>query len=94
MALYQFHPLCDAEIAKVPQEPGVYVLFQIQIPIHGDSAKNLRRELIRAKRRFPGASHFSVEAMNGDARSIRQRVREIRERLKLVRKGTFVGSRG
>jgi hypothetical protein len=94
MGLDQFHPFCDPEIAKVPRKPGVFVLFQIQIPIHVDSAEDLRKGLVRGKRQFPGASHFSVEAVTGDARSIRHRVREIRERLKLVRTGAFVGSSG
>ncbi|MGH9502010.1 MAG: hypothetical protein ACRD20_04080 [Terriglobales bacterium] len=92
MALDQFHPLCDSEIAEVPRQPGVYVLFQIQIPIHADSTENLRKEISRARKRFPRASHFAVEPLSGDARSIRQRAREVQERLKLVRTGAFVGS--
>ncbi len=94
MALDQFHPICESEIAKVPRKPGVYVLFQIQIPIHADSAANLRKELVRAKGRFPRASHFAVEPMNGAARDIRLRARELQDKMKLVRTGAFVGSRG
>lgn len=93
MALDQFHPLCDSEIAKVPQKKGVYVLFQIQIPIHAAGAGNLRKELIRAREQFPRASHFAVEPIKGDARSVRERVSELQERLKLVRTGAFVGPR-
>ena len=94
MALDQFHPLSSSEIAKVPQKRGVYLLFQIQIPIHAGSAENLRKELVRARRKFSGASHFSMETMNGDARSVGQRVRKVNERLKLVRTGAFGGARG
>lgn len=93
MALDQFHPFCDSEIAKVPQKRGVYVLFQIQIPIFADSAKNLRAELVRARERFPRASHFAVEPAQGNAEKIHQRVRELQERLKLVRTAAFVGSK-
>lgn len=93
MALDQFHPFCDSEIAKVPQKRGVYVLFQIQIPIHAGSAKNLRTELVRARERFPRASHFAVEPSQGNAQNIRRRVSELQERLKLVRTGAFVGSK-
>jgi hypothetical protein len=94
MALDQFHPLSSAEIAKAPQGRGIYLLFQIQIPIHAGGAENLRKELVRARRQFPGASHFSMETMNVDAQSVGRRVCEVKKRLKLVRTGAFVGSRG
>src|SRR2546427_11425949 len=63
MALHELHPFSRLEIAKVPQKRGVYVLFQIENPIHADGAENLRKGLLRGKAEFPGATHFSAETL-------------------------------
>jgi excinuclease UvrABC nuclease subunit len=89
MALNELHPFNDAEIAKLPAKPGVYVFFQIEVAVHVDSAANLRKAVQTAKARFPAASHFSVEARS--PRTSVQRVNNLRQQLKLVRTATFVG---
>ncbi|HYL16894.1 MAG TPA: hypothetical protein VEV41_27930 [Terriglobales bacterium] len=93
MALHELHPFNDSEIEKLPRRKGVYVLFQIETPVHADGAANLREALRHAKAEFPQATHFSVEALNRDARVMKQRVRKLREELHLVRAVGFVGSR-
>ncbi|MBZ5706848.1 MAG: hypothetical protein LAN63_15975 [Acidobacteriia bacterium] len=89
MALQELHPFNDAEIAKLPEKPGVYILFQIEVAVHVDSAGNLRKGVRTAKARFPAASHFSVETLS--TRALAQRVKHLRQELKLVRTATFVG---
>lgn len=91
MALHEFHPISESEIAGVPEVAGVYVLFQLQIPLHVDGAENLRAGLAGAKGEFPGATHFSVEAVSG-AKAIARRVSQLRQELRPVRTATFVGS--
>ncbi|HZQ21324.1 MAG TPA: hypothetical protein VFA89_00710 [Terriglobales bacterium] len=91
MPLHEFHPICDTEIAKLPQTPGVYLVFQIQIPIYVDSADNLREAVQGIKAKFPRATHFSVEQPNGGAEKLAARVQKLREDLKLVRVAAFVG---
>jgi hypothetical protein len=91
MALHELHPLCDAEIAGLPASPGVFVLFQIEVAVHVDSATNLRKGLRAAKAKFPGASHFSVEPL--DPQGLSARVEQLRSQLRLVRTATFVGLR-
>jgi excinuclease UvrABC nuclease subunit len=83
MPLHELHPFGDAEIAKLPPQPGVYVLFQIQIPIRVGAAGNLRRDLSAAKAEFPGATHFSVELLS--AENVAQRAQAVTEELRLVR---------
>ncbi|HLB89506.1 MAG TPA: hypothetical protein VJK29_17760, partial [Terriglobales bacterium] len=72
---------------------GVYVLFQIENPIHADGAENLRKGLLRGKAEFPGATHFSAETLTASARAVRQRVRELRQELRAVRAAAFMGCR-
>ena len=90
MPLHEFHPFCDAELAKVPAERGVYVLFQIQIPLHAEGAENLRSALHAAKAQFPGASHFAFELLD-TAALVEDRVHDLRRQLRRVRTATFVG---
>jgi len=92
MALHELHPFQRGEIAKLPQKPGVYVLFQIEVAIHADGARNLRRELRAAKAKFPAATHFAVETPAASSRAIVQRVRQLRKDLSLVRTVSFMGS--
>jgi hypothetical protein len=61
MPLHELHPLTDAEIARLPQKPGIFILFQVQIPRHADAARNLRQGLRAARKSFPRATHFGVE---------------------------------
>lgn len=89
MALHELHPLCDAEIAQLPEKPGVFVLFQIEVAVHADQAANLRKALRTAKASFPSASHFSVETLA--PRALAPRVQQLRKQLRLVRTASFVG---
>jgi hypothetical protein len=89
MALHELHPFCDAEIASLPTKPGVYVLFQIEVAIHADSAVNLRKGLRAARAKFPNASHFSAEVLS--APDLAPRVEQLRKQLRLVRTASFVG---
>jgi hypothetical protein len=90
MPLHELHPFHHTEIANLPQQPGVYVLFQIENPIHADGAKNLRKGLHAAKAEFPHATHFAVETLE---HGLPQRLRKLRRELKLVRRPGFIGSR-
>jgi hypothetical protein len=92
MALHELHPFSDFEIEKLPRKRGVYVLFQIETPIHAGGAANLHQALLRAQGEFPQASHFSVETQD-TADAMRQRVHKLREELHLVRAVGFVGKR-
>jgi hypothetical protein len=89
MPLHELHPYTKAEVARLPRHPGVFVLFQIENPVHAGGAENLRSALRAAKGRFPGATHFSVEMVDGTDRILDQRVQEIRAELKLVGKAGF-----
>jgi hypothetical protein len=92
VALSELHPLSRNEIAKLPAKPGVYVLFQVQIPVHADTAKNLRRSLLVAKAKFAGATHFAVEVIEKDSRGVVQRLGQLRKELARVRTAAFIGS--
>ncbi len=93
MPIHELHPFSEPEIARVPQKRGVYVLFQVENPIHADGAENLRKGVLRGKEKFPRATHFAVETLSSNARAFSQRVRKLREEMKLVRTVTFTGSR-
>ena len=87
MGLHQLHPFQDSEIRDLPQTSGVFVLFQIEVPIHVDGVENLRKSLRAAKASFPQASHFSTEIL--EARALTERVRQLRRELRLVRTTGF-----
>ena len=91
MSLSELHPFIATEIERVPEDAGVFVLFQIQIPIHADQARNLRQHLLRAKKEFPNASHFAVEPGKYGQETTR-RVENLRNDLRLVRAKGFVGT--
>ena len=93
MPLHELHPFTESEVSNVPSKRGVYVLFQVQIPLHADGAVNLRKSLLEAKTRFPGATHFSVEAL-GPSGSVAQRLRALEKELRLVRAAAFIGTSG
>jgi hypothetical protein len=93
MALHELHPFSDGEIANLPQKPGVYVFFQIEVAVHVDGAQHLRRELLRAKAQLPAATHFAVEMADGNGQGMARRVQQLREQLRLVRTVGFVGTR-
>ena len=90
MPLHELHPFHDSEIAKVTAERGVYVLYQIQVPLHADGAENLRDALLEARTSFPGASHFAVET-HADTALVEERVRDLRLQFRRVRSSAFVG---
>jgi excinuclease UvrABC nuclease subunit len=91
MALHELHPFHAAEVAKLPQTPGVYVLFQVENPIHAGGAANLRKGVRGAKARFPRATHFSVEALSKPRRALARRMQALKKELSAVRVKTFVG---
>ena len=90
MGLDELHPFCESEVAKTPQKPGVYVLFQIQIPLHVDGARNLRSALRAARRTYPAASHFSIEILGMNA--LPPRLQQLKKDLGRTRKLGFVGT--
>ena len=89
MSLHELHPFCSAEIDRMSTNPGVYLLFQIEIAIHAAAATNLRKGLHAAKAEFPQASHFSLETLGPS--ELAPRVEQLRKQLRLVRAATFVG---
>jgi hypothetical protein len=92
MALHELHPFSRSELEKIPRKPGVYVLFEIEAPIHADKAADLHAALAGAKAEFPRASHFSVEVLDS-ADLMKQRIQRLRAELHLVRAAGFVGLR-
>lgn len=93
MSLDELHPFVASEITKLPRQPGVYVLFQVQIPLHAAGAKNLRQGLLAAKGKFTGATHFAVETIEKGGPGIAARLRQLHEQLGRVRSAGFVGFR-
>jgi len=89
MPLHELHTFSDSEIAKVPGERGIYVLYQVQNPLHVDGSDNLREALTAARMQFPRATHFSVEACE-TASQLAARLQQLREELRLVRTLAFV----
>ena len=88
--LHELHPFTPEELTRTPQDGGVYVLFQLENPVHADAAANLRKGLRAARSRFPAATYFSVETLQ--VRRVPKRLRELRQELGLVRAAGF-GSR-
>ena len=91
MGLQEFHPFLESEIARAPEAAGVYVLLQVQIPIHVAGAANLRMRLREEKKKFPQATHFAVE-MHASEEQIRARLEQLNKQLGGVRNKGFVGS--
>ena len=92
MPLYELHPFTDSEVAIVPQGRGVYVLYQVENPLHADAAENLRRQLEKEKVRLPQATHFAIETGFSSERETAKRVEQLRNELNRVRVKGFVGS--
>lgn len=92
MALHELHPMSDSEIARLPHQAGVFVLFQIEVPVHVDSAADLRKALRLARAGFPAATHFSVESARS-SRGLSARVTALKQELRLVRSVGFDGSK-
>lgn len=90
MALHELHPFIRSEIGKLPEKPGVYVLFQVQIPLHADGGANLRKTLRAARAKFPHASHFAVEVLPTEE-DVARRLRQVEQELKRVRTAGFIG---
>ena len=91
MALHELHPFTKAEIAGAPEEAGVYVLFQVETPLHVDGAANLRQRLISEKARVPQATHFAIETGHKSERDRAKRVEQLKQELSRVRVGWFAG---
>ena len=91
MALHQLHPYTAAEIATVPQEAGVYVLFQVENPLHVGGAANLRQQLKSEKARVPQATHFAIETGYASEREAAKRVESVNKELGRVRVEWFAG---
>ena len=91
MAVYELHPFTDAEIATVPQERGVYVLYQVENPLYVDAAPNLRQRLVKDKVRLPQATHFALETGYRSEQETAERVAQLRKELSRVRAQGFVG---
>ena len=91
MALHELHPLTDVEIAGVAATSGIYVLFQVETPLHVDSAANLRQRLASEKTRLPQATHFATETGHRSEQEAAQRLEKLRQELRRVRVGWFAG---
>jgi excinuclease UvrABC nuclease subunit len=91
MALHELHPYTEAEIAGVPQEAGVYVLFQVENPLHVGGAANLRQQLKSEKTRLPQATHFAIETGYTSEREAAKRVEKVKNELGRVRVEWFAG---
>jgi hypothetical protein len=91
MPLSELHPFTEAELATAPEGAGVYVLFQVENPIHSDEADNLRAQLRKEKLGFPRATHFAVETGHADAQRRAARLQEVQAQLNRVRSRTFTG---
>ncbi len=91
MPLSELHPFTQAELARAPEAAGVYVLFQVENPIHSGEAENLRAQLGDEKARFPRATHFAVETGHEDAQRRTARLQDVRAQLERVRSRTFLG---
>jgi hypothetical protein len=91
MPLSELHPLIESEIANVPAAAGVYMLFQVENPIHADESANLRKRLLDEKGNFPRATHFSIETGHSDQGERTARLAQVRTQLQGVRAKTFIG---
>lgn len=91
MPLSELHPFTEAELATAPEGAGVYVLFQVENPIHSNEADNLRAQLRKEKLDFPRATHFAVETGHADAQRRAARLQEVQAQLDRVRSRTFTG---
>jgi excinuclease UvrABC nuclease subunit len=91
MALHELHPYTEAEIATVPQEAGVYVLFQVENPLHVGGAANLRQQLKSEKTRLPQATHFAIETGYASESDAAKRVEKVKNELGRVRVEWFAG---
>jgi hypothetical protein len=93
MGLDEMHPFSEGELATVKPGRGVFVLFQIQIPIHVDAAEDLQKGLREARTKFPRASHFAVEP-SADKTAMQDRLRELQRQMTRVRAATFFEKTG
>ena len=91
MPLHEFHPFSRGELAQLPKASGIYVLFQVQIPIYVDSADNLQLAVRQARKKFPRATHFATEIIAHHSATMARRLAELRKQLRQVRGAAFVG---
>lgn len=91
MPLSELHPFLESEVATVPAASGIYVLFQVENPIHAGEADDLRADLREQRRAFPRATHFSVETGHPDPTQRGERLAQVLAQLQRVRSKTFIG---
>jgi hypothetical protein len=91
MPLHEFHPITAPEIQSVPRAPGIYLLFQLQLPLCLEQTENLRRSLVAAKQEFSRATHFAVEVHQGDQSSLVTRFEQLRSQMGSIRAAGFRG---
>jgi hypothetical protein len=54
----QIRPLTRSEIEKVPHEPGIFILFDPDTPIHADLGISGGEDIWQAKEKYPQATRF------------------------------------
>ena len=91
MAVHELHTFTLEEVAQLPKEAGVYVLFQVQNPLCADQADDVRAAVTAARSKYPRATHFAVELCNAPGHRS-ARLNQLRQELRLVRTLAF-GSR-
>lgn len=89
MPLHELHPFSDAEVGKIPRQPGVFVFFQLETPVQVDEAEDLRKAILDARQRLPRATHFALEVIE-DRGARGARLQKSREELNRVRTAAFI----
>ena len=51
-------PLTRSEIEKVPREPGIFILFDPDVPIHAGLGLSGGEDIWQAKEKYPQATRF------------------------------------
>jgi hypothetical protein len=69
-SLGERHLLIDADIRRVPESAGVFVLYGVKNePIYVKSVPNLRTALLQAKQQHPDAIEFALSGLDADEKS-------------------------
>jgi hypothetical protein len=57
-------PLTEEEVFKIPEQPGVFVLYAGGLPILVEAEEgSLRKRLLRCREQYPDATDFSIEGL-------------------------------
>jgi hypothetical protein len=79
-------PLTDEEIFKIPERPGVFVLYAAGLPILVEAEEgNLRKRLLRCREQYPDATDFSIEGLQAYCGDRADLAENVRKRLGLAR---------